>query len=359
MGENGLFEFKKKEALLQTIVFFDIFDFVLTREELCDYSLYKKWTLDELKNFTNHERFIVDTRRYVYLRGRSLNLKIRKNKEHQALKLIKKAKKYVKFMQMLPFVKMVALCNNLSFYSAEKRSDIDLFIITKKKRLFLARSMVWLYTQLLGVRRHGRKTKGRFCLTFFVSEESMNLENLKRKNDIYFIFWLRLMRPLIGQKTYREFISANKWIRRYFDYKIDQKKHLLTESKFLQKLQKVLEFPFRGIFGNAIEYLLKKWQVGRSTKKARKLKNQNGIIISENILKFHNQDMRDKYQLLWKLRLSQFKHNIKTTPFDYDKQFSLQSRRNQTPFGARSQHSDDKKNETTEHHLQKERIPVD
>ena len=66
------------------------------------------------------------------------------NKEHQARKLIKKSKKYVKFMQMLPFVRTVALCNSLSFYNAEKESDIDLFIITESKRLFFARSMVWI-----------------------------------------------------------------------------------------------------------------------------------------------------------------------------------------------------------------------
>ena len=43
---------KRKEALLKTITFFDVFDFVLTREELCDYMLYKKWSLEELKTFT-------------------------------------------------------------------------------------------------------------------------------------------------------------------------------------------------------------------------------------------------------------------------------------------------------------------
>ena len=201
---------KRKKALVQTITFFDIFDFALTREELCDYMFYKRWTLAELKEFANHESFIVETHRHVYLKGRSITVKIRKDKEYQARQLIKKAKKYVKFMQMLPFVRMVALCNNLSFYNAERESDIDLFIITERKRLFFARTMVWLYSQLLGIRRHGRKTKGRFCLTFFVSRDGMNLETIKKEKDIYFIFWLRLMRPLIGQTTYREFISKNK-----------------------------------------------------------------------------------------------------------------------------------------------------
>ncbi len=351
---------RRKIALLETITFFDIFDFALTSEELCDYILYKKWTLTELREFTNHEQFIVNLHRYVYLRGRSLIVKARKHKEHQARQLIKKAKKYVKFMQMLPFVRMVSICNNLSFYSAERESDIDLFIITEKKRLFFARSMVWLYTQLLGVRRHGRKTKGRFCLTFFVSEDSMNLENIKHEKDIYFVFWLRLMRPLIGQKIYRKFISKNKWINKYFDYEIDQKKHLLPESKSLKKVQAGLEFIFKGYFGDIIEYILKKWQIKRSKKKATKLKNQDGIIITDTVLKFHNDDMRDRYQLLWEHRLKQFEEFIVSPlPSDYDKQFLPPYHQSRTLFGVRSPHNDDKKNETISPNLQKEQTLAD
>lgn len=350
---------KRKKALLQTITFFDIFDFALTREELCDYMLYKKWTLAELKHFTNHERFIVETHSHVYLKGRAVSIKVRKGKEHRARRLIKKAKKHVKFMQMLPFVRMVAICNSLSFYSAERESDIDLFIVTERKRLFFARSMIWLYTQLLGLRRHGRKTKGRFCLTFFVSKNGMNLESIKYKNDIYFVFWLRLVRPLIGQKTYRELMSQNKWINEYFDYEIDSKKHLLPESSLLKKVQSVLEFVFKGVLGNGIEYILKKWQMKRSENKAQKLKSRDGTVISDIVLKFHNEDMRKKYHLLWERRFGQFKQFLKFTPSDYDKQFLPQYHQSRTPFGVRSPHIDDKKSEKTEHYSQREQIQVD
>jgi len=351
---------KRKRALLQTIIFFDIFDFALTREELCEYMLYKQWTLAELKEFTNHELFLVETHSHVYLKGRPLSVKVREDKEHYARKLIKKTKKYVKFMQMLPFVRMVALCNNLSFYNAERESDIDLFIVTEKNRMFLARSMVWLYTQILGVRRHGRKTRGRFCLTFFVAKDALNLEHIKLENDIYFVFWLRLMKPLTGHETYKELIAENKWINKYFEYEIDNKKHLLPESKGLKKVQRITEFLFNGIIGDGIEYVLRKWQIHRSLKKAQKLENRDGIIISGSILKFHNDDMRAKYHSLWEGRFGQFEEFIQASPLsDYDKQFLLQYHRTQTPFGVRSRHTDDTKSETIVHHSQKEQILVD
>jgi hypothetical protein len=142
----------KKKALIKTMIFFDFFDIPLTKEEACDFVLYKKLTLDELQDFIDHEKFIVESDNHIHFRNRPLTLKVRKDKEIRAQKLIRKAKRYVKWMQLLPFIRTVALCNSLSFYSAEKDSDIDLFIITEKNRLFIARFYSLIFTQILGIR---------------------------------------------------------------------------------------------------------------------------------------------------------------------------------------------------------------
>jgi hypothetical protein len=304
MDENGLY--KRRKALIETMCFFDIFDFALTRKELCDYMFYKRWTLSELHEFADHEEFLIETHNHVFFRSRSLNVNVRRNKEHRARKLFEKAKKFVKYMQMLPFVRMVAICNSLSFYDAEKGSDIDLFIITEKKRLFIARTFTWIFTQLLGIRRYGNKVAGRFCLSFMISRDQLNLHDLKLENDIYFIYWMRLMRPLIGRDTYREFVKANDWIHEYFEYEINQKLHLLPESKSIKRIQKVLEFPWKGKIGDFIESILNKWQIKRAEKKAQNLQNREGIVLSSCMLKFHNMDMRKKYSALWLKRVNQF-----------------------------------------------------
>ncbi len=350
---------KKRRALIETLCFFDIFDFALTREEFCDYVLYKKWTLPELSSFNNHEKFLIETHSHIYLRGRSLTVKVRKTKEHRARKLISKAKKYVKYMQMLPFIRMVGLCNSLSFYDAEKGSDIDIFIITEKNRLFLARSFAWFFTHFLGIRRHGKKIKGRFCLSFLISKDRLNLESIKQNNDIYFIFWMRLMRPLIGKKTYQEFIKENDWLKEYFAYDINQKLHLLPESKFLLKLQRIFEFPLKGNFGNFIESLLRVWQMNRSKKKKNCLTNNDGIVVSRTMLKFHNNDMRKKYTALWQKRVNQYTDYFIPVHSDFEKSILQRSHQSHIPSEARFQDNVDTKNEEHLHHSQKTQTPVD
>lgn len=341
---------KRRRALIETMTFFDIFDFALTREELCDYILYEKWTLSELNEFANHEEFLLETHSHVFFRGRSHITKTRKIKELEARKLYKKAKKYVKYMQMLPFVRCVALCNSLAFYDADKDSDIDLFIITERNRLFIARAFVWIFTQLLGIRRHGKKIKGRFCLSFIISRDDLNLEKILIKNDIYLLFWIRLMRPLIGQEVYREFIKANSWIHNYFNYEIDQKLHLLKPNQLLQKFQKILEYPTKGKFGNIFENIMKKIQIKRCRNKITTLKDPKGTIVSDTMLKFHNVDMRQIYSDLWEKRYSQFKKYINPGGTYFEIPALERYHRSRRLFGFRSPDTADKKNVELPHH---------
>lgn len=350
MQEQNSEMIKKRRALIETMTFFDIFDFALTREELCDYMLYEKWTLQELHEFANHEEFIVETHSHVFFRGRSHTTRVRKDKEKRAIKLYKKAKKYVKYMRMLPFMRSVSLCNSLAFYEAEKESDIDLFMITEKNRLFTARAFSWIFTQFLGIRRHGEKIRGRLCLSFIVSRDGMNLEKIKIEDDIYLLFWMRLMRPLLGQETYREFIRENSWIKDYFHYEIDQKIHLINEKSFLKKLQKIFEFPLKGKFGDLIENVLKNIQKRRAERKAKKLQNAEGIVVSDTMLKFHDVDMRAIYSSLWKKRYSQFKQYINPAGTYFDIPSLERYHRSRRLFEFRSPDSAGKRNEERLHH---------
>lgn len=304
MNEDVL---KKRISFIKTMCFFDIFDFSLTWDEICDYILYKRWTEKELADFVNHEKFVIDNNRNVHLEGRAITVNVRRNKEHRAKKLIQKAQKFIRYMQFLPFVRMIGICNGLAFYDSEKGSDIDIFIITEKKRLFTARLFAFFVTQILRIRRHGKKVKGRFCLSFIISNDAMNLEHLKlNDDDIYFFYWIRLLQPVIGEETYKAFINENKWISRYFEYEFSQNKLLIKKSGFQMTIQKIIEFPLKGVLGNWFESLLAILMKKRANKKAKKLVNTNGIIISDTVLKFHDVDMRGKFIVLWKKRISMF-----------------------------------------------------
>ena len=120
-------------------------------------------------------------------------------------------------LRIIPFVKMVAICNNLSFGRVDEHSDIDIFVVAERGRLFFVRSFITFLLHISGVRRHGNKVAGRFCLSFFVDEEGTDLSKIALEKDIYLAFWVKNLVPVIDNGFASEFMRKNDWIRGYFE----------------------------------------------------------------------------------------------------------------------------------------------
>jgi len=55
----------------------------------------------------------------------------------------------LEFIKWIPGLRMVGIGNSVSMNSASKNSDIDLFIVTDKNRMWLVRILVTLIFQVL------------------------------------------------------------------------------------------------------------------------------------------------------------------------------------------------------------------
>jgi len=214
-------------------------------------------------------------------------------------KLWDKVNKYVPKLAWIPFVRLVAVCNNLAFGMVKEGSDIDLFIIAKKNRLFIVRFFVTAYLHFLGVRRHSKMVNDRFCLSFFIDDSYLNLAQVAKKNDVYLAYWIKNIVPVIDDGVSEEFLLVNDWIKDFFEK--EEKMELFYGRRItlnVSKLMEFLEWIFNGVFGNFIEYLLRKWQLHRARKKAGTI-NSGGLMVEEHILKFHNVDCREEYRDAW------------------------------------------------------------
>ena len=231
--------------------------------------------------------------------------------------LFEKTKKYSKYISWIPWLKMIAVCNSLSMYATKEYenspkknlkslnyfwnqekafaqvmkekwwSDIDLFIITAHNRMWFVRLMVTLIFQILGVRRHWNKINSRFCLSFFISENAMNFSTFAIEDDIYLYFWIYYLKPIINKDhTYESFIKSNKslwinelnlhWDNKVYIMKTKDYNKWLDENRFLDYIDKFLKYIFLPI----------------TLKHKKRLWDPYGIIVSDDILKFHDNDRR-------------------------------------------------------------------
>jgi len=204
-----------KEAIVRAIVFFDLFDCPLSPYEIWQY-LDRSATLLEVKEIlTIGLKGIESANGFYFLGSRSNILEERQKRYHFSSAKFKLAERAVRLFSLIPFVKTIAVANIIGSHNLRDGSDIDLFIITAPRRLWLTRLFFAGLAKILGWRPTRETKRNRICLSFYASSDALNLENLKLSSeDLYFNYWLVGLVPLYDRdQTYAKLISENNWLK--------------------------------------------------------------------------------------------------------------------------------------------------
>lgn len=308
--------------IINTLTYFDLFDYPLTLTEIYSY-LYTggmeggKFSMYEIKKDLEEneklQKIITTDRGFFCLKGRENIIDSRLQRYNIADYKFKIAVKVIKWLRFFPFIKMIGVCNNLAYFNAKKDADIDLFIITSGKRLYLTRLAVTLFVGLLGKRRHGKKITNRLCLSFWITEDNLNLSEIKiAPDDIYLTYWFATLFPIYQRDNfYNKFIKANSWFKKYipnwqgteisYRYKVE-------DTKFSRFAYKSKEFIYGSFLFNWLEALAEEIQLLKMSqnKKDLAVRGDKWVIISETMLKFHEKDARMEYLRKWEEKTKQF-----------------------------------------------------
>lgn len=249
-------------STLETIVFFDLFDRPVHKDELTG-------------NFTHLAVMFDGT--YYFLRGRDDIVQKYQIQE----KMWRRVARFRWLFAIVPFVRMVGVCNSLAMGTASAQSDIDLFVIADHHRFFTARLFLTVVLHFFGVRRHGAKIANRFCLSFFITDDALDLRSTAisfAPHDPYLTYWLRTVTPVTGFAIWKEFFRANH------AENVPLPKHRFVDEK-------ASRIRLRTFFGDILERFLARWQLRRAQKKQMG-GNHASIVISPKMLKFHEHDRR-------------------------------------------------------------------
>lgn len=312
---------KLQSMIIQTLAYFHIFKHPLTDFELWKFlfdednsSDKKRYTLCEIKKTLEElktKNFIHEYNGFYSLYpGRIISTEEMVNERMRKARLseakYKKALRIIRILQNIPTIKMIGICNSLAFNNADRKSDIDLFIITEKKGLWFSRLITVGILKLLKLRPTPYNSQDKICASFFVSEEELNFADIsifkspeeKDKFDIYLLYWLTTMVPIYNNsETYEKFVAENQWVKKFLpnwnlyvinrQRKINQKRNILF----------ILFFLFEMIFP---ENLSRKFQLMIMPKALKKIANKDTrVIINDSMLKFHDKDRRGKIYESW------------------------------------------------------------
>lgn len=279
-----------QEAILHTLIYSDIFDYPLTKDEIWK-GLIKcnNVTMQECKNETQKLKTIKFKRGFYFLKGRDKLVSIRKERKKYSAEKLYKAYEIINKIKLIPSVKLIGTTGALAMENGKKEDDIDLFIIATAGLLWTTRLLVTLLVEITGMRRHPQEknANNKICLNMFVDED--NLAVPKKEQDLFSAHEVVQMKPLfVRGNTYQKFLQENNWVEKYLPNAY--KKLALVESD--KDTSEVAKQRFRllGWWRNQVnkitDFFLKIIQLWY-------MRNRRTTeVIKEGVIRFHPQDAR-------------------------------------------------------------------
>lgn len=236
-------------ALNYPLTAFEIWKFMIDRTDSCPMNLEEEF---EKKDFTlldvievlegeDLRRIIEHSSGYYFLNGESHLVEKRIEKNKISNSKIKRLRKVVQFLRFIPFVRMILVTGRISMKNAEQESDWDLLVVLKGGRIWTGRTLVTIFTHLLGKRRYGRKVEDRVCLNYFLTTESLEITDKNIFSSSEYMFCI----PMFDSDGYYErFQLKNHWIKNIrMNYYINETSNLrrVNDSEFSSKVRCYLE----------------------------------------------------------------------------------------------------------------------
>ncbi|MFA5024843.1 MAG: hypothetical protein WC523_07925, partial [Patescibacteria group bacterium] len=152
---------------------------------------------------------------FYFLGSRQEMLLERQKRYHFSATKFKLARQAAQLFRLVPFIEMIAVSNIIGAHNLRDGSDIDLFIVTSPKRLWLTRLFCAGLAKILGWRPTRDMKRNKICLSFYISSDNLNLQSLKlNEADTYFNYWLAGLVPVYDRhRTYARLIAANSWLK--------------------------------------------------------------------------------------------------------------------------------------------------
>lgn len=297
-----------QQSILQTLAYFSVASFPLTKEEILRH-LWKgpNVSLTELENELQvlvDGGVITEKWSYYFLLGEEKTIEIRRRAVVFNDQKLKKARRACRLIAWVPFLRAVMVCNSVGREVAVKESDIDLFIVADKGRLWVVRSFTNFILRLFGLRTYNHKGRDRICLSFFIITSELDLAPYRAiAEDIHFAYWLHQMVPIFDPENYyAKILAANIWVDNLLPNRKTAVSNFSLRLGILGTITKrFFEIAWKGPYGDLIEKQGKAIQWMKIKPKVKELagNSDTNVVINDSIVKLHEHDARLNYREAW------------------------------------------------------------
>jgi len=196
--------------ILKTLLYYDIFNYPLKDSEVFRFLGTNHVDLE----FIQHElRTLVEQRRiyqfqnFFTVQNKEALIERRVKGNDRADKSMDMAYRQARRIMRFPFVRAVMASGSLSKGFMDEKSDLDFFIVTEPRRLWICRTFLVLYKRLFLFNSHKY-----FCVNYFLDSDHLEIE----EKNLFTATELATVLPLAGASYYMRLHDRNPWLRDFF-----------------------------------------------------------------------------------------------------------------------------------------------
>lgn len=281
----------RDRAIVATLLYYDLFSFPLRADEVVRF-VHRQCHAEDIlmRDVAQHSAWWDSRDAFLFLRGRDALIQRRAELQAASVQKLERAHKYARLLQLVPGVRFIGVTGSLAMESAVLEDDIDFLVITQSHRLWLTRALVLAALMAWGVKRpdDGRtEYPNLICANIFLSENDLYVPD----ENLFIAHEICQMLPLLGEKTYRDFLNANAWVKHFLPQWKPASVEYQDRASF-QNAQRAFELAFANGIGARLENELARRQLKRIESKHARGHNTN-VKLTPTQLRFHARDLSD------------------------------------------------------------------
>ncbi len=197
-----------KTEIIKVLQYFDIFRFPLKEQELLRY-LTCEADEEQLHNVLQEmvsDGQICHRNDNFMVYDNMASVQRKEQGAHRAAGLKRKAFRVARIIWYFPFVRGIAISGSLSKNFADEKSDLDFFIITAPRTLWVCRTLLHIFKRFtfwVG-KQHN------FCMNYFIDESKLAIE----EENLFTAYEMCTLIPCEGAERLAKLHDANTWVWR-------------------------------------------------------------------------------------------------------------------------------------------------
>lgn len=196
-------------AIARSVLYAALFDYPLTlaqlRRTLIGSTQTPSQILATLRTSVALGEIVAQADGYFFPTGRRDLIDVRRSRESRSRGFLESHALLLRTIAALPYVRMLALSGSVAHLNLEQGGDLDIFLVTRGRRVWSTTVIVVLLAKLLGRRRT-------LCANFVVADSALHFAQA----DLFTANQIVGLKTVTGTDVFQTIVRLNPFVRAFY-----------------------------------------------------------------------------------------------------------------------------------------------